>query len=209
MIRCSPKEGRRQIYTIIIDDEPWMDIHTKIFGRNPSFSFSEFPDNFKEKFFALEYSLAKKYALDCLGRRSYPIAQLKKLLTRNLVSANTIEKVIEDFIRLGYLNDNEWIQRFVKSQLAKHIGPQMILAKLRAKGISQEAAEKYLELLVNHNDSRKSIYHLLNTKYKKRNFVDFREKQKVFQALARKGFDAESILSVLHEWACDKEKNSR
>lgn len=196
-INCIPKESSRLVLTIYIDDEPWGNIHTKIFGRNPTFPASDSLDDFNEKFKVQEYSKAMKYSLDCLSRRSYPTAQLKNLLLRNFVSLETIEKILVECMRLGYLNDEEWIQRFIKGHLAKHEGSQKILMKLRSKGISSKIVEKYLTNLVDQTDVQKSIEHLLKTKYRKRDLSDFREKQKVFAALVRKGFAFEAISECL------------
>lgn len=186
--------------TVYIDDDPWRDLHTKIFGRKVALPVCDSVANFQEKFIALEYAKAKKYALDRLAMRSYPSAQLQKLLQRNLVSTETIKKVLQEFASLGYLNDEEWIERFVKAQQGRHMGPQMIICKLMNKGISHKDAQRYIEKLSDHADTQKSIQHLLKTKYKNRNISDYREKQKVFAALARKGFDGEAIKTALRDW---------
>lgn len=197
-ITCLPKEGRRLVMTIYVDDEPWVDIHTKIFGRSISLPACNTMENLQEKFTALEYAKVKNYALGCLAMRSYPSTQLKKLLERNLVSSGTVQRILEDFIRLGYLNDGEWIERFVKGQLGRHIGPQKIVGKLMNKGISHKEAERYLEKFADRSETHKSIQHLLKTKYKNRNLADYREKQKVFASLARKGFDMDAIKTALN-----------
>jgi regulatory protein len=194
---CRSKEGCRFVITIFVDDEPWMDIHTKIFGRNFSLPLFNTLEQLQEHFKALEYARAKKYTLDRLAMRSYPSMQLKKLLEKNLVSAPTIEKILKEFARLGYLNDEEWIERFIKSHLARHAGPQMIIAKLINKGISPQEAEKRVERFIDGNDIQKSIQHLLKTKYKNRCLTDYREKQKVFAALVRKGFDSHAIKTAI------------
>lgn len=197
-INSLPKEGRRFVMTIYVDDEPWIDFHTKIFGSNMTLPTCETLQELREKFLALEYTKAKKYALDCVAMRSYPSTQLKKLLMRNLVSSETIQKVLQEFARLGYLNDDEWIERFIKAQLMRHVGPQMIVCKLMSKGIFHQEAERWMEKFVDPAEAQKSIRHLLKTKYKKRDLTDYREKQKVFAALARKGFDSGTIKAALH-----------
>lgn len=195
-----PKDGHREILSLCIDDEPWAYVHKKIFGPSPTFPSADTLETFKEKFYTLEYARAKKYALDRLASRSYPTSQFKKLLERNLVTSLTIEKVTQECVRMGYLNDNEWIQRFVLSQSKKHLGSQAILMKLRTKGIPQATAEKYLEQFIDVKDEHKSIEYLLNTKYKKRDLKDFRERQKVFAALSRKGFGHETIQSAFRSF---------
>jgi regulatory protein len=197
-ITLLPKENKRLILTIYVEEEPWLDIHTKIFGRNLSLPSCDSLDQLQESFLTLEYSKAKKYALACLAMRSYPSSQLQKLLERNLVSSLTIQKILQEFSRLGYLNDREWIEGFIKAQMRRHTGAQAIVAKLMHKGISKKDAEQWKERLVEPCDVRKSLMHLLNTKYKKRDLSDFREKQKVFGALMRKGFDPQSIKDALN-----------
>ncbi len=197
-ISCLPKKGDRFIWTVYLDDEPWIDFHTKIFGTAPLLPSCETLEQFREMFIALEYTKAKKYAMDRLAMRSYPSAQLQKLLERNLISSNNIQKILLEFKKQGYLNDEEWIERFVKGQILRHNGPQMIIYKLMSKGISQKKAGEWIEKILNDDDAKKSIQHLLETKYKKRNLSDFKEKQKVIAALARKGFDLETIRSTLN-----------
>lgn len=196
-VTCQPKEGRRFVITICVDDEPWKDVNTKIFGRDFSLPACETQEALQERLQALEYAKAKKYAIDCLAKRSYPTTQLRKLLEKNLVSVETIQALLKEFVRLGYLNDEEWIERFVKAQINKHQGPQAILYKLMNKGISTKEAEKWIEKLCNSRESNNSLQHLLRTKYKNRNLSDYKERQKVFASLARKGFDIEDIKSVL------------
>lgn len=196
-ITCLPKEGRRFVLTIYIDEAPWIDVHTKIFGHNISLPVCETLEDLHAKFIALEYAKTKKYALDRLALRSYPSAQLKKLLKKNLVSQETIQKILQEVTRLGYVNDEEWIERFVKGQARRHIGPQMIVYKLMNKGISHKQANDCVEKFANPSSALSSIRHLLQTKYKNRPLSDYKEKQKVFAALARKGFDTESIHKAL------------
>lgn len=200
-ITCLPKEGRRLVMTVYVDDEPWVDVHTKIFGRSINLPSCDSVEQLQKKFIDLEYAKARKYTLDCLAMRSYPSTQLKKLLVRNLISAETIQKVLEEFTRLGYLKDEEWIERFIQAQLGRHVGPQMIIGKLLNKGIPLREAKNWIEKTVDETVTQKSIQHLLKTKYKNRNLSDYREKQKVFAALARKGFDTESIKQNLE---CDE-----
>lgn len=196
-IVCIPKEGSRLIKTIYVDGEPWRDIHYKIFGRSPVFPEEMEREQFHVYFISQEYAKAKKYTLDCLALRSYPSKQLEKLLERHLVSSDTIQKILADCVRLGYLNDEAWMESFVKGQLARRISPQMIIFKLMQKGISKSYAQEQVGLFSDRIQVSQSITHLLKTKYKNKNLQDFKEKQKVFGALMRKGFSPEDIKQAL------------
>ncbi len=193
-----PKECPRFIITIYVDDEPWKDIHSKIFGRDVSLPTCHTMDELHTYFMTLEYAKAKKYALNCLAMRSYVSTQLQKLLEKNLISSSTIQKIIQEFTRLGYLNDQEWIKSFVRAQLARHIGSQTIVYKLMNKGISQHEAQRWLEELADPSETHKNIQYLLKTKYKDRNLSDYADKQKVIASLARKGFDFDMIKTAIN-----------
>lgn len=196
-ISTIPKDGRRFVMTICVDDEPWQDVHVKIFGRSLSFPTCVTLEQLQEQFLTLEYTKVKKYALDCLAMRSYPSTELKKLLEKNLVTSKTIEKIIQEFSCAGYLNDDEWIERYIKAQLRRHVGPQIIISKLMKKGFTHQQAENWIGALMDVGAIQNSIEHLLKTKYKSRNLSDYREKHKVFASLARKGFDISAIKAVL------------
>lgn len=197
-IICLPKESRRFVMTIYVEGQPWKEIHSKIFGKNFTLPICANLEELKEKFASIEYAKAKKYALDCLARRSYPSSQLKKLLERNLISPETIKNILQDCIRLGYLNDIEWMERFVKTQLSRNLGPQAIVFKLMNKGIPLKEAEKCVDKFIDPEETNKSIQHLIKTKYKKRKLNDYKEKQKVFASLLRKGFDVTTIQKALN-----------
>lgn len=192
-ITTLPKPGRRFIRTIYVDDEPWIDVHTKIFGFNVMLPECVSLADLQEKFVALEYAKAKKYALGCLSQRSYPSSQLKKLLEKNLISSGTTQKILLECTNLGYINDAEWMERFIKAQINRHVGPKSIVCKLMSKGLSQKEAEHGIEKFSDSEATIKGIQHLLKTKYKNRELSDYREKQKVFAALVRRGFSIEVI----------------
>lgn len=184
--------------TVYVDDEPWVDIHTKIFGKSLSLPSCDNLEQLREKFLVLEHTRAKAYALACLAMRSYLSTQLKKLLERNLVSDETIQKILLQFTQQGYLKDDEWIEGFVKGQLRRHTGAQAIMFKLMNKGISKKEAERWIEQLIDPAEAQNSLRHLLATKYKKHDLSDYRAKQKVFASLMRKGFDVENIKAALN-----------
>jgi len=196
-IICVPKEGSRFVKTVYIDGEPFRDIHCKIFGKSPVFPEEMEREKFQLYFLSQEFTKAKKYTLDCLALRSYPSKQLEKLLERHLISTDTIQKILADCIRLGYLNDEAWMESFVRGQLARRISPQMIIFKLMQKGIPKKTAQEQVGLFSDQIQVSESITHLLKTKYKNKNLKDFKEKQKVFGALMRRGFSPEDIKQAL------------
>lgn len=134
-IEVLPKANSKLIYTIFIEEEPWVDFHTKIFGKTFKIPSCSSLADFENYFFSLEYTKAKKYVLDRLSQRNYPSMQLEQLLSKCFVSKSNINKILNEFIQQGYINDQEWIERFVEGQVRKGISPKGILYKLMNKGL--------------------------------------------------------------------------
>lgn len=194
-----PKEGRPGILVVEVEGEHWKDIHIKIFGKNPFFfkncsSWNELETQFKET----EYRQAKNYALKRLAAKSQPSIDLKKNLESCLVTSSTIQRILDECSLAGYLNDQEWIERFIQGQLSKKIGPQMIRMKLKVKGIPSHILDPIFNQLIEASDCKEQILHLLKTRYKSKNLSNLREKQKVIASLMRRGFDYSQVKEALN-----------
>lgn len=197
-ITCTKKEGRAGVLTIIVDEDEWRDIHTTIFGKQPAFpKICTTIDDLEKWFETTEYKGALQYALKRLSLKNQPSTELQQHLERKLVAESTITRIITECQQYGYLNDHNWLESFVRQQMARNIGPNAILMKLRSKGITQETAQTVLSGMDNQEDQSERIAHLLKTRYRKRDLSDYRSKQKVIASLIRKGFSFETILSAI------------
>jgi len=193
-ITCELHPERREVLIICCDGEVWREVHTSIFGRKPSFEGCESLEQLSNQFFSLEYRLAKQYAVRRLAAQSLPSAALKRALEERLVSESTTAKLIQEFCELGYINDQQWTESFVRHQVERKLGPRMIAQKLSRKGISKEFAAKALEKANHPGQQQKALAHLLETRYRQRNLNNFKERQKVIASLIRRGFDLAVIL---------------
>lgn len=187
----------RNVFSIMIDGDAWRDIHVAVFGRRPKLpDCSRGDEPFKEDFCALEKSLAKHYVLRRLAQRSYSSWQLRKLLEERMVLEETAEALLREMEELGYLNDGEWIDAFIRSQKGKKVGPARIRMKLRAKGVPEDtlegcALEETDEVVL------EQIVALLATRYRKADLCDFKQRQKVIASLARRGYSFSLIQQAL------------
>ena len=197
IIDCRSSTNGRML-TVFCDDEPWREIHPSIFGRRPSFPKEVETGEWERLFAGLEYRSAKNYAVRRLSAHSLPSASLARSLRQRLVSENTIVRIVDEFSSQGYLNDRDWAASFARVQSARKVGPKAIAMKLAGKGIDKEYAAAALESFSNEDKQKESIMLLLNTKYKKRDLSDFKEKQKVVASLIRRGFDYELVLAQLN-----------
>ncbi len=202
-IKWIPKEGRRGILTLLIDEDPIRDIHTSIFGRNPEFPKYSTLAEVETYLQTLEYKGAKNYALKRLSIKSQPSTEMEKALKERLVSEEIRNKIIDEFTQLGYLNDEEWIERFIRLQTIKRQGPKAIFQKLKAKGLSDDSITALLEQHATPELQQAQLLYLLKSKYKSRDLTDYKQKQKVIASLLRKGFDFEQILKAMGDIAVD------
>lgn len=198
-VKWVPKEGRRNILTLVVDGDPIRDVHVTIFGRYPKLPSSTTLEELETFIHSIEYKGAKNYAIKRLSLKNQPSTEMDKALKERLVSQNNRDKIIEEFSKLGYLNDEEWITGFVRSQTNKQIGPKTIYQKLKAKGLPDESIAQILENNTSPEKQLTQIHHLLKTKYKTRDITDYKQKQKVIASLIRKGFDFEQVRQVLDD----------
>ena len=104
--------------------------------------------------------------------------ELKAALQEKDASLNTTEKVITEFEQLGYLNDAEWLESFLRRMQREKKGSQYTDCK---------------------DNEVQSIERLLATRYRQKNLAAAKERQKVIASLARKGFTLGNILKTLVE----------
>ena len=197
-IFCEPHRDLRSVLTIFLDNEPWRNIHTTIFGRRPLLPESCLSEQeFRAQFFVFEHRYAKNYALRRLSLQAMLSQALARSLKERLVSEKTIVLVLGELKALGLINDEEWTASFVRGLERKKMGPRAIAQKLASKGIKREGIELALEHSKGSTDQEASVLALLGSRYAKKNLSDFREKQKVTASLMRRGFDLTIILKCL------------
>ncbi len=198
MIEVVACPDRRDLFDIQVNGDCWRRVHASIFGRRPSIPplLGSFND-WEKQFLSHEYRCAKNFALRQLSRKSQTSMELSQTLRQKLVSEESTAKVIAEITRLGYFDDADWVQRYVKAQLAKGKGPEAIKAAMRTKGISDSMIAQELTVSASAITQKDQLRRLLATRYKGRNLADFKERQKVVGALMRRGFDLDTIRKVV------------
>lgn len=199
-IEIKPHKDRRSLLTIFVDDDPWRNIHTSIFGTRPTLPKNcLLIDEFSKSFTALEYKQAKNYAIRRLSQMNLPSAKLAKSLKERLVSEPTITLLIQNLSEEGFINDQEWVNSFVRVQSQRKMGPRAIAMKLASKGMASEQADEILRESLTDEKQRESIKQLLASRYRTRDLKDFHEKRKVIASLLRRGYDYSLVQSILDE----------
>jgi regulatory protein len=202
-IRTGPLDKFKKTYQLFLDDDLWETVHVSIFGNRPNFGEVQSVEELNEKFTSLEFKGAKNFVLRRLTQKNYHSAELEKALKVRLVSPGVISQILEDFIRLGYLNDEAWLSSFVRSLRLQKFGFNSILLKLRRKGISDDVAHQVIQEIkeneLEEGNEQASIQKLLETRYKNRDLSIRKERDKVIAALVRKGYQFDDIFCVLRE----------
>jgi regulatory protein len=187
-ITYCPKGELREEFLILLDEEPRKEVHLAIFGRRPKWpkTIASWSD-WQEQFNRLEYQAVKNYVLRRLTSQSYHSYQLKKLLKERLVQPATIQRVIEECLNSGYLNDEAWIESFMRGRL-KRSSLRSILPKLQARGLPASLIEEIAERWQDPEQEMEAVGTLLRTKYRSKDLTQPKERQKVIASLLRKGY---------------------
>lgn len=198
-IDYQPKEERQEVFLILLDDEPWRDVHLAIFGRRPKWPKTvESLTAWQELFNQLEYKAVKNYVLRRLSSQSYHSYQLKKLLKERLVQSATSERIIEECVNWGYINDQAWIESFMRSRLRRS-SLRSIIPKLQARGLPSSLIQEIAEQWKDPEQEVEAVRKLLQTKYRSKDLTQPKERQKVIASLLRKGYSFDVVRQALKD----------
>ncbi len=154
---------------------------------------------FSQVFFLLEVKLAKRLVVRLLARKGYLSRELEKKLSSKGFSIAAIEQAITFGQKGGYIDDEQELQRLIRSEMRKGSGPQAIVMKLKHKRVSEEQLKSIKEEL-RHRELT-SLQEWLAKKRIEVDIGDFKQRQKLYAQLMRRGFSAEAISSVLkNDW---------
>ena len=147
-----------------------------------------------------DYLRAKKRALWYLDRSFRTEKELYDKLINAGFSKKASAKVIARFKELCLIDDGLYAKRYAEQCIDKNISKREIYAKLLKKGIKKELINEVLEQT--ECDEACQIKSLIDKKYY-RYLTDKNDRKsvdKVYAALARKGFSFGAIKSVLREY---------
>jgi regulatory protein len=140
-----------------------------------------------------------KVALRLLARRDYFAKELKEKLSAKGLSVAVVEKTLATCKKRGYIDDALHLDRIVASEVRKGRGPRYIALKLRRKsGMSS------IPIAMDEETSIRALLPKLSKKYDVKIPTG---KQKLFQALQRRGFETEAILAILDQDPISKFQN--
>lgn len=124
---------------------------------------------------------ARALAIRYLSRRACHSKELEAYLKRKEFE-DEASHLIPEFIRLGYLNDEEWLKNFRQTEILKGRGARASNGKLYQKGIRArvESSQEALQIAIQ----------------KKTKGLPY-DRQKLIAYLLRRGFNFEDISNSL------------
>ena len=137
-----------------------------------------------------EYEKAKAKALTLLSYKEYTSGELTKRLQQT-VSQEAAEQAVERMISLGFINDEDYAQRYAGKLAAKGFGEWRIRMEMRRKGLDPDTIDFTLEA-----DPVERAREVLEKKYPLWQ-EDERVKRRAYGALARRGFRPEEIRQAM------------
>ena len=153
---------------------------------------------------------AVEQALKFLKYSDRTVHEMKEKLRYKGFNDSIVEKAAGKLKRLGYLNDGQFAERWIRGKLrSRPIGRRLIEQKLRLKGIHPDILSEKLELLYRGFVESGGIEELACKQVRKyRSIEGFRLKKKLFDFLIRRGFNYDECVTAV-ERAISVEEGDR
>jgi regulatory protein len=134
-------------------------------------------------------------ALGLIARRPRSEWELQDYLKRKKLDQPTRDKIIKRLRELGYVNDQDFAQRWVENRrLLKPISKRKLILELKQKRIRDDVIQGVM-----HSDETEDIQAIKQEITKKRRQTRYSDDTKLMQYLARQGYGYQDIRRALNE----------
>ncbi|MDF1616978.1 regulatory protein RecX [Petrocella sp. FN5] len=147
----------------------------------------------------------KKRVYHLLCKKDYVIEEIRKKLIKEDYPVAIIEAILAYFIKLGFLNDETYIEKYYRYQKATK-SRRMIEMKLSEKGMPRDTIKAFFETVDHRETDYETAQKLLEKKYNNK-AVTRQEYNKMARFLAYKGFDYDVIQSVIMTYLKTKDES--
>ncbi len=145
-----------------------------------------------------DYKRAKSRAMWYLDRMDYTERALYEKLVKAGFGKKASAAVLAYLCKLGLVDDRRYAERFAERCIEGNISKREAYQKMLLKGVSPSLAKEILSELECNEEAQ--IAALIEKKYAQK-LADERGHEKVFAALARKGFSFSAIKSALKKYS--------
>lgn len=138
----------------------------------------------------------RERALDLLSRRDHSRLELRQKLCQKGGDRDEVEGLLEDFERLGYLDDRRFAENFVRYRSGKAWGRRRYQQELFKRGVVADIIAEVLESCpeIDREAQDEKLRRLVERETQKGKPAD-----KIAASLARKGFSQPAIRRALRE----------
>ncbi|WP_338753370.1 recombination regulator RecX [Bacillus sp. FJAT-52991] len=207
--KISQQEKRKDRYNIFLNEEYAFSVDEAVLIR---FHLKKGMDISKEDIDAIAHQDGVQKGLNTaihfLSIRMRSEKEVRDYLQKKEIEPEAIEETIRSLDRLSYLDDAQFAKAYMNTQInTTDKGPIVIRRELKEKGIKDKWIEEVLSSFDFSNQLEKAtaLADKYRKKYKKESFVV--QKQKIEQALIRKGYGWDVIQeAVVAEQAGDNEE---
>ncbi|MBN2030827.1 RecX family transcriptional regulator [bacterium] len=150
-----------------------------------------------------ERTRAKEKALRLLAYRMRSVEELRKKLHEKGFTERIIEPVIQDLLRVGLLDDQQFATAYVQTRMVqKPMSTQLLRQELSFKGIGNDIAEQVIEEEYGARSETEVAVGLARKKmeqYRSGRIESKKMRKKVSDFLLRRGFNWDVIGEVMRE----------
>ena len=145
------------------------------------------------------------YAVGALARRMRSVAELKRLLRRQLEAedergAALIDEVVGRLKAQGYLNDTHYATAYAEFRRDNEkFGPRRISSDLKSRGVHREIVEAAIQRAFAAVDEEKQAREYLRRKRLLKP-KDQKQAARIFRQLRGAGFQSKTVFSILKQW---------
>ncbi len=142
------------------------------------------------------FSKAKMTALRFLSNQDKTTKEVIKKLKEKGFTKDVTKKTLEFLKSYGYIDDLRFAKKYVNQRVnVKGYGKNKIVYELKLKGVNDRIIENVTENI--EEDEERSALKLAIKKSRKLDLNDYKDKQKLFAYLQRRGFSYQIIKNTL------------
>ncbi len=147
-----------------------------------------------------DFIKAKKAAFNLLSYRQRSYGELEFRLINKGFDDFIVDQVIRVMERLGYLDDREFANAWIKDRVRKNYGPFVIKMQLRKKKVDDQIIDKELDQEYPYELQYQQALKLTQKRVRRYSkYNNRKQRYKLSQVLQRKGFSFDVINLVLDD----------
>lgn len=209
--KISTQQKNAERYNIFLDEQYAFSVDEEVLAR---FQLKKGLELAELDLFQIQYEddirKATNSAIQYLSHRMRSEHEIRTYLKKKDQEEEVIEAVMRKLHELRYVNDEEFAAAYVRTQVnTTHKGPGNIARELREKGLD----EKHIEAVMQEYSDELRVEHavLLGSKTARQNsrLSERMIKQKIEQALLRKGYPGDTIRIALEEIEYEKDEDEQ